>query len=488
MATVDHRDIVLVAGGGPYACRPFETATVPTYGPTATGAATAEDGSAHRATMTGGRSDQTEEIEIVLKLPAARVRPLLPRRGPSTRAKGVSFGLLSVALASVVLPARGGGDAKSSITVSVSSGQPGTVVALSGDAGPGCSPGHNWYGFSFQPAGQHSGGPATALTAPVATSGAADGTWAASFVVPGYLAGSSSSRAGSPVKAGNYAFVAKECNGRSTVEARFRVTTGVPLKTPGRDYVGIVATSNGQGYWLVQANGGVAAYGDARSYGSLPRRGITPSSPVVGMARTYDNRGYWLADSQGRVYDLGDARNYGSLPAGRTSSSTAITSIAPTPDGRGYWLLGENGKVYAFGDARSDGAPNTYSAPYDAIVARPGGGYIITGADDAENYAFPGDSVLGGGPGYTMSATLVGAASTPSGNGSWLAGRDGAVYTFGDAVFYGSVPGLKTKLKAPVTGIAPEPDGLGYWLVGSDGSVFKFGSARFFGSPTQPGK
>lgn len=167
------------------------------------------------------------------------------------------------------------------------------------------------------------------------------------------------------------------------------------------------------------------------------------------MARTYDDRGYWLVSSGGKVYDFGDAHNYGSLRSGRVGSAMAISSVTATPDGRGYWLLGDNGRVYAFGNARLEGWPNTYSAPFCAIVARPGGGYIVTGADDAENYAYPGGSVLGGGPGYTMSATLVGAASTPSGNGTWLVGRDGSVYTFGDATFYGSVPGSKAQLRAP---------------------------------------
>jgi len=146
-------------------------------------------------------------------------------------------------------------------------------------------------------------------------------------------------------------------------------------------------------------------------------------------------------------------------------------------------------QVFGFGDAHLQGMPNSYSAPYDAIVARPAGGYIVTGADDGENYAYPGALVLGGGPGYTMSATLVGGASTPSGNGTWLSGRDGGVYSFGSGTgsaattFYGSVPGDSVTLKAPITGMAASPDGGGYWLVGADGTIFYFGDAHFFGDP-----
>jgi len=204
------------------------------------------------------------------------------------------------------------------------------------------------------------------------------------------------------------------------------------------------------------------------------------------MARTYDGHGAWLVNSEGHVYDLGDARSYGSLSSAKAAQAP-ITSMAATPDGRGYWLLAANGQVYGFGDAHLEGMPNSYSAPYDAIVARPAGGYIITGADDGENYAYPGALVLGGGPGYTMSATLVGAGPTPSGNGTWLTGTDGGVYTLGSgSTFYGSVPGDKVALTAPITGIAASPDGAGYWLVGADGTIFDFGDAHFFGDAVSP--
>ncbi len=186
-------------------------------------------------------------------------------------------------------------------------------------------------------------------------------------------------------------------------------------------------------------------------------------APIVAMARTYDGHGAWLVNSEGHVYELGDARSYGSLSSGKAAQAP-ITSMASTPDGRGYWLLAASGQVYGFGDAHLQGMPNSYSAPYDAIVARPAGGYIITGADDGENYAYPGALVLGGGPGYTMSATLSGGASTPSGNGTWLTGRDGGVYTFGSGTgnaavpFYGSVPGDPTSpSKRPSRAWLPAP-------------------------------
>src|ERR1700722_529400 len=83
-----------------------------------------------------------------------------------------------------------------------------------------------------------------------------------------------------------------------------------------------------------------------------------------------------------------------------------------------------------------------------------------------------------GTPGPVGAAPVVGIAKTPSGNGYWLVGADGGVFTFGDARFFGSTGGVH--LDEPVVGMAVTPSGNGYWLVGADGGVFTFGDARFF--------
>jgi hypothetical protein len=414
--------------------------------------------------------------------PEESSRSLYALRRPQRRTVNVLGACALAAVLGATLSACGG--AGQSIKASTSSGRPGTVVTVSGNAGSGCSPGQNWFGFSFQRAGDETRGPATALTAPVA----ANGSWSASFVVPTYLGGSTSRGPGGPVTAGTYEFATSTCKSHKALSTPFRVTTSVPAPEKTSTYVDIVATADGQGYWVVQADGGVRSYGDAEPLTSLPAGATSASSPIVAMARTYDGHGAWLVNSHGHVYDLGDARSYGSLSPAKAAQAP-ITSMASAPNGRGYWLLAADGHVFGFGDAPVQGMPNSYSAPYDAIAARPAGGYIVTGADDGENYAYPGALVLGGGPGYTVSATLVGGAATPSGNGTWLAGRDGGVYSFGagpataPTIFYGSVPGENVTLKAPITGIAATPDGAGYWLIGGDGTIFAFGDAHYFGDP-----
>jgi hypothetical protein len=74
-----------------------------------------------------------------------------------------------------------------------------------------------------------------------------------------------------------------------------------------------------------------------------------------------------------------------------------------------------------------------------------------------------------------LSRPVVGIAPTPDGKGYWLVASDGGIFTFGDAAYEGSVPGLGSQV-SNIVGVAPTPDGGGYWLVASGGGVFSFGA------------
>ena len=77
--------------------------------------------------------------------------------------------------------------------------------------------------------------------------------------------------------------------------------------------VGMAATPDGGGYWLVAADGGIFNYGDARFFGSA---GSLPlNAPIVGMAATHDGGGYWLVATDGGIFSYGDARFAGSTGA-----------------------------------------------------------------------------------------------------------------------------------------------------------------------------
>ena len=98
------------------------------------------------------------------------------------------------------------------------------------------------------------------------------------------------------------------------------------------------------GYWLVGADGGVFAFGDARFYGSLA--GMRLNAPIKAMVATPDGKGYWLVGADGGVFAFGDARFWGSLAG--VSLNRPIVGMATDPQTGGYWLVGADGGVFAF--------------------------------------------------------------------------------------------------------------------------------------------
>ena len=211
-------------------------------------------------------------------------------------------------------------------------------------------------------------------------------------------------------------------------------------------------TANGNGYWILNAYGGIIyPYGDAVSYGepadtAAYSRAADTWPTAVGIVATPDARGYWVLEQGlsglGSVQNFGDAINYGdeATTAGGTAHVGKPVALAPTHDGKGYWIVDSDGGVFGFGDATFYGS-------------------------------------MGG---THLNAPVVGIAVTSDGNGYWLAGADGGVFSFGDAVFGGSM--ADTALVKPIIGIAGNAKGSGYWLAGADGGVFALGGAPFLGS------
>jgi len=73
---------------------------------------------------------------------------------------------------------------------------------------------------------------------------------------------------------------------------------------------------------------------------------------------------------------------------------------------------------------------------------------------------------------------FVGMASTPGGEGYWLANTQGRVINHGEAFPWGGMEG--TILDAPITHIVDASGPFGYWLVAADGGTFAF-DAPFLG-------
>jgi hypothetical protein len=73
------------------------------------------------------------------------------------------------------------------------------------------------------------------------------------------------------------------------------------------------------------------------------------NQPIVGMAATPDGGGYWMVSADGGIFSFGDARFHGSN--GGLWLAHPIVGMAATPDGGGYWELGQAGAIFSFGDA-----------------------------------------------------------------------------------------------------------------------------------------
>src|SRR5579884_273030 len=105
--------------------------------------------------------------------------------------------------------------------------------------------------------------------------------------------------------------------------------------------------------------------------------------------------------------------------------------------------------------------------------------YWMAGRDGSV-YSFGNAPSAGSEAGKTLTRPIVGMAGVPNKAGYWLVASDGGIFSFGNASFYGSTGAIK--LNRPIVGMAATPDGAGYWLVASDGGIFTFGDAGFFGS------
>jgi len=218
--------------------------------------------------------------------------------------------------------------------------------------------------------------------------------------------------------------------GRGAVN--YGAPTGSRLSAP---VAGMASTPEGNGYWLVGADGGVFSFGDAHYYGSEAGRGVV--TPFVGIAPTADGHGYWIAGDFADVFNFGNAPDEGTIAG---SLHAPVVGIASDSKATGYWLVAADGGVFTFGRAAFHGSMGNVH----------------------------------------LNAPVVAMAATPDGHGYWLVASDGGVFSFGDAGFHGSM--ANAHLNAPIVGMAATTDGHGYWLVASDGGVFSFGDAAFRGS------
>jgi hypothetical protein len=143
----------------------------------------------------------------------------------------------------------------------------------------------------------------------------------------------------------------------------------------------MAATPDGGGYWLVAADGGIFAYGDALFHGSA---GASPlNKPIVGMAATPDGGGYWLVAADGGIFAYGAALFHGSAGASPLKKPIVgmVAPATPTGSTTSWWVpaLGNqpwqweidhpldlsNATDMGTGDTLPDGSPAPAPVIYD---------------------------------------------------------------------------------------------------------------------------
>jgi secreted trypsin-like serine protease len=212
--------------------------------------------------------------------------------------------------------------------------------------------------------------------------------------------------------------------------------------------------STRRGYWLLERDGGVSSFGGAPVLGAV-RIHLRPGATAVALAARPQGDGYWVLASDGDIIGRGAAAELGGVDLrALTKPDERVTTLSAAPDGNGVWVFTSAGRVISFGSA----LPAAHMRGAAAVLA------------------------------LTLQGPVVDSMATPTGRGAYLVAADGGLFALGDASFRGSLRGVLSARfgppglpHQPIVGVVADPDGDGYWMVGADGGVFSF-NAPFRGS------
>lgn len=264
------------------------------------------------------------------------------------------------------------------------------------------------------------------------------------------------------------------------------------------------------GYWAVADDGQVFAFGDARKHDLNGPYQIEDADyhSIVTIYPQHDGQGYWLLQANGSVYSYGTALHYGD---GRftayVSGKSNFIDMAPTPSGNGYWLLTRSGEVVACGDAVHHGNavptgristdPTAYTGT--CIESHPtlDGYWIVDGNGEVQNFgALPNYGGISGRSGLKEHEWVRCIRRNSTGTGYWILGGSGKIYHFGAATEIGQ-PVYPEDIGTDVSAhdiyrkitwsmcVTPDDDGL--FVVQANGNILGAGNFHPFGSPGQQG-
>jgi hypothetical protein len=227
---------------------------------------------------------------------------------------------------------------------------------------------------------------------------------------------------------------------------------------------------------------------DWLTYGENVGMGSSPATLETAFMNSPAHRANILGDY--RQVGIGvDVRSDGTMfvtldfmkTSGAVQAAACTSSNPPaapsTTAARGYYVLGNDGGIFSYNAPFRGSVPGVGATEAAALMAiTPSqGGYWVLGRHGGV-YSFGDAHYFGSVPG----AATIDLKPTRTGNGYWILGQDGTVWNFGDARNLGSLPGVGVHTVA--VKLVPTPSGNGYWILGQDGGIFSFGDAAFHGS------
>lgn len=235
-------------------------------------------------------------------------------------------------------------------------------------------------------------------------------------------------------------------------DVELRPLTAGPANTSGAA-TAVRLTDGGEGYYVLDDHGRIAAYGDIPYHGDPYGAGFIFSESELGtfdMALTHTGDGYWVLANDGTVYAFGDAASY---PPPTPTGDSVMFSIESDPSGMGYWVMDTNGQVTARGSATDFGSWSETVLDHEPGQPGPSAGRIRANVD---------------------------------GDGYWILLSSGRVQAFGAADDHGEITTPYeegTDWYQNWSGFFPSPTGGGYLLMQGNGRVVEFGDAFNFGGP-----
>ncbi|MDG2114931.1 MAG: S8 family serine peptidase [Actinomycetota bacterium] len=145
-----------------------------------------------------------------------------------------------------------------------------------------------------------------------------------------------------------------------------------------------------------------------------------------------------------------------------------------------YQVVTSEGRVVRPGTSASAAVSQLLNEPVVGGTPTPSGAGHWLVARDGGIFAYGDARYFGSAGDIALNEPIVAMASTPGGDGYWMVAQDGGLFGFGAARYHGSMGG--TSLNEPIVGMAATPSGNGYWMVARDGGIFTFGDATYLGS------